>query len=56
MKSDPEEVVALLELFNTTAIEVCEGQQFDMDFETSDTVTEGEYLNMIELKLICLMV
>jgi len=39
-----------LTLFSQTAIEVCEGQQFDMDFETQDRVTVGEYLNMIRLK------
>lgn len=37
-------------LFNQTAVEVCEGQQLDMDFEKRDDVTYGEYLNMITLK------
>jgi geranylgeranyl diphosphate synthase type II len=36
--------------FNRTAAEVCEGQQFDMNFATRDDVTEEEYLNMIRLK------
>lgn len=36
--------------FNTTAAEVCEGQQLDMNFETRWDVTEAEYLNMIRLK------
>ena len=40
----------LLTLFNRTAIEVCEGQQLDMDFETRDDVTEEEYVRMIALK------
>ncbi len=40
----------LLPLFTTTALEVCEGQQFDMDFETRDNVTVEEYLEMIRLK------
>lgn len=40
----------LLPLFSSTAIEVCEGQQFDMDFETRDNVTVNEYLEMIRLK------
>lgn len=40
----------VLETFNVTAKEVCEGQQFDMDFETRDDVTVDEYLNMIRLK------
>ena len=37
-------------LFNATAKEVCEGQQFDMDYEKLDTVSFNEYLRMIELK------
>lgn len=36
--------------FNRTAAEVCEGQQFDMNFATRDDVTEDEYINMIRLK------
>jgi geranylgeranyl diphosphate synthase type II len=37
-------------LFNATAKEVCEGQQYDMDYEKKDTVSFAEYLRMIELK------
>lgn len=37
-------------IFNRTAIEVCEGQQYDMDFEAQDHVCEADYLNMIRLK------
>ena len=37
-------------LFNATAKEVCEGQQYDMDFEKRDNVSLQEYLRMIELK------
>ena len=37
-------------IFNTTAIEVCEGQQYDMDFETKENVSEEDYLEMIKLK------
>jgi geranylgeranyl diphosphate synthase, type II len=40
----------LLPLFSSTALEVCEGQQLDMDFETRDNVTVAEYLEMIRLK------
>lgn len=40
----------LLQLFNTTAIEVCEGQQLDMDFEQRDDVSIEEYIQMIALK------
>ncbi len=37
-------------LFTKTAIEVCEGQQYDIDFETRDDVTITEYIKMIEYK------
>ena len=37
-------------LFSKTALEVCEGQQYDIDFETRDTVSISEYLKMIEYK------
>jgi geranylgeranyl diphosphate synthase type II len=40
----------ILQLYNQTAIKVCEGQQLDMDFEGRAKVTLEEYLNMIELK------
>lgn len=40
----------VLGLFNKTAIEVCEGQQLDMDFERRDDVNIDEYINMIALK------
>jgi geranylgeranyl diphosphate synthase type II len=40
----------LLTIFNRTAIEVCEGQQMDMDFETRNDVTSEEYIEMIRLK------
>jgi geranylgeranyl diphosphate synthase, type II len=41
---------AVMEVFNQTVIEVCEGQQYDMDFETMNRVSESDYLNMIRLK------
>ncbi len=40
----------LVALFSKTAIEVCEGQQYDMDFEERDDVTEEEYIKMITYK------
>ena len=40
----------LAQLFSKTALEVCEGQQYDVDFETRDDVTIPEYLKMIEYK------
>ena len=41
---------AAMELFNRTAMEVYEGQQYDMDFEHSNDVTVAEYIEMIRLK------
>lgn len=46
---------SILETFTQTAIEVCEGQQYDMDFETQDVVTIPEYLKMIRLKTAVLL-
>ncbi|MEI9945276.1 MAG: polyprenyl synthetase family protein [Chitinophagaceae bacterium] len=40
----------VLQLFNKTAIEVCEGQQLDMDYEKLNEVSLNDYLHMIELK------
>jgi geranylgeranyl diphosphate synthase, type II len=40
----------LAKLFSKTALEVCEGQQWDVDFETCKDVTIPEYLKMIEYK------
>jgi geranylgeranyl diphosphate synthase type II len=40
----------VLHLFNKTSIEVCEGQQLDMDFETRQDVSIEEYIDMIRLK------
>ena len=45
----------VLELFSTTSAQVCEGQQYDMDFETQPIVTEAEYLEMIGLKTAALL-
>ncbi len=42
-------------LFTRTALEVCEGQQFDMDFETRQDVTIQEYFEMIRLKTAVLL-
>lgn len=45
-----EKLPEVLALFNQTALEVCEGQQMDMAFESRDDVTVAEYLEMIRLK------
>lgn len=49
-KQAPEHLPELLSIFNRTAVEVCEGQQLDMDFETRSDVTVSEYIEMIRLK------
>ena len=40
----------VMDLFSQTALEICEGQQLDMEFETRHDVTEEEYIEMIRLK------
>jgi geranylgeranyl diphosphate synthase, type II len=45
----------ILDTFTSTAIEVCEGQQYDMDFETTGIVSIPEYLEMIRLKTAVLL-
>ncbi len=47
---EPNTFQALAKLFSKTALEVCEGQQYDVDFETRNDVTIAEYLKMIEYK------
>lgn len=49
-KYEPVIFQALAKLFSKTALEVCEGQQWDVDFETRKDVTIPEYLKMIEYK------
>lgn len=45
-----KQLPALLRVFNDMALQVCEGQQYDMDFETKPKVSVVEYMHMIELK------
>lgn len=47
---DKEILPEVLEVFSKTAIEVCEGQQYDINFESLNEVSEEEYINMIRLK------
>jgi geranylgeranyl diphosphate synthase type II len=47
---NPAYLPKILSLFNTTAREVCEGQQLDMDFEKMPSVTLDAYIHMITLK------
>ncbi len=52
---EPKIFQALAKLFSKTALEVCEGQQYDVDFETRNDVTIPEYLKMIEYKTAVLL-
>lgn len=47
---EPNVFQKLAKLFSKTALEVCDGQQLDVDFETRNDVTIDEYINMIRLK------
>ena len=46
----PELLPQVMALFTETALEIGEGQQYDIEFETRDDVTEAEYIEMIRLK------
>ena len=50
IRTDASYVQQVIQAFNRVAIGVCEGQQYDMDFETQDHVTIPEYIEMIRLK------
>lgn len=50
LQSPEKDMQRVLEVFNETVIQVCEGQQYDINFETINNITEAEYLNMIRLK------
>jgi len=52
---EPQKFSELAKLFSTTALQVCEGQQYDIDFETRNDVTISEYLKMIEYKTAVLL-
>ena len=54
-KTPKKYLLPVLELFSKTAMEVCEGQQFDMDFENRNNVTIEEYIEMIRLKTAVLL-
>jgi geranylgeranyl diphosphate synthase type II len=51
----PHILPKVMERFNATGIEVCEGQQIDMNFEQRDDVSVAEYLEMIRLKTAVLL-
>ena len=54
-KSNPVHIHDLLKLFSKTALQVCEGQQYDMNFETQENVSVEEYINMITFKTAVLL-
>ena len=49
-KCDASVLPEVLDTFSNTALEVCEGQQMDIDFETMDEVTASAYIKMIQYK------
>lgn len=54
-KSKTDNLHAILQVFSATALEVCEGQQFDMNYESAATVSIADYIKMIELKTAVLL-
>jgi len=55
VQADSRFLSKIIELFNKTAIEVCEGQQLDMNFETQVDVSMSSYLKMIRFKTAVLL-
>ena len=55
LKTKESFVIPLLQIFNKTAIEVCQGQQYDMNFETKKDVSIEDYIEMIRLKTAVLL-
>jgi geranylgeranyl diphosphate synthase, type II len=54
-KLEGEKLKRVLQSFSRCAAEVCEGQQWDMEFETNQSVPEADYINMIKLKTAVLL-
>jgi len=54
-QTDARLLPAVLDRFNTCALDVCEGQQLDMDFESIDHIDISQYLGMIEKKTAALI-
>lgn len=53
--ADPAMLPQLLEIFSDTAVKVCEGQQYDMNYESMTKVSIQQYIKMIELKTAVLL-
>ncbi|MGC8803155.1 MAG: polyprenyl synthetase family protein [Bacteroidales bacterium] len=54
-QTSQDKLAIVLPVFNDTALKVCEGQQYDMNFESEHWVTEAAYMKMIELKTATLL-
>lgn len=54
-ETEPRSLKKVLDLFTATALEICGGQQYDMEFESREKVTEAEYMEMIRLKTAVLL-
>ncbi len=50
LNCDSQVIIDIAKVFSATSLEICEGQQYDLDFETQENVTIDEYVNMIRLK------
>ena len=55
VRTEAKNLPTLMVLFNQTALEVCEGQQYDMNFETQENVSMDSYLQMIKFKTAVLL-
>ncbi|MFZ4399785.1 MAG: polyprenyl synthetase family protein [Bacteroidales bacterium] len=55
LKTEIKFIPDILHVLSRTAIEVCEGQQFDMNFETDDNISISDYIEMIRLKTAVLL-
>lgn len=54
-KTPAEVLKPVFDLFSATALQICEGQQYDMEFEERNDVSEQEYIDMIRLKTAVLL-
>ena len=54
-ETEPAHLKEVLNIFTATALEICGGQQYDMEFESRTDVTEDEYIEMIRLKTAVLL-
>ncbi|MEM6816294.1 MAG: polyprenyl synthetase family protein [Bacteroidota bacterium] len=55
LKTPSDRLDEAIQKFNKCALEVCEGQQFDMNYEELETITEKQYIEMIRLKTAVLL-